>query len=292
MFCFSKQTKRLFFRISKMICIQIKLCLFVLCFCYSSLFGDNTEIKKLFDHASEEELAELERFSSSLLAGTVSGYVLYGDKPIGWLNLQALTSDYPFTMDYQISLSVLKGLKLWKKFQLPLSSKNYILHIHEEDQAELGFSYLLCINRKAFHAVFLKNELLFKYILGPEINAEALLSKITDPKEDFFKIIKNDVVLIGILLGFGAENALYTSRLELIQSLRNEDNQLSQAEPSFGYHSLEEEYEDVMQKLRLCSEVLDEQLPVICFGCDPTKKRIPRFGEPLRGCSIKAHRNS
>lgn len=266
----TKGLKSMLFKILKKVRLQIKACLLIWCFNQSLLFGENTEIKNTFEKASEEERAQLEQFSSDFLAGTVCGYVLYGDKPVGWVNLQAMTSVYPLTIDYQVSLSVLNGLKMWKKLGLPLSSKNYILHIHE-DSKEV-FSYLLCINRKAFDEVFHKNELLFKYILGPEITADALLNKITDPREDFCQVIKDDVVLIGILLGFGAENAMYTSRLELILAPSKEDTPSSKIEPSFGYLSLKEESADILQKIHVASQVLDEQLPVICFGCDPTKK--------------------
>ena len=51
---------------------------------------------------------------------------------------------------------------------------------------------------------------------GPQISAKKLRA-LESTNEDFFSFMRNDKVLIGILLGFGLENALYVSRAEQIQ---------------------------------------------------------------------------
>ena len=54
------------------------------------------------------------------------------------------------------------------------------------------------------------------YVYGPQISAKKLRA-LESTNEDFFSFMRNDKVLIGILLGFGLENALYVSRAEQIQ---------------------------------------------------------------------------
>jgi len=57
------------------------------------------------------------------------------------------------------------------------------------------------------------------WVLGPNVTAEGLLEQLTNPRETFYSVLKDDKVLIGILLGFGPQNAIHVSRLENLEEM-------------------------------------------------------------------------
>ncbi|MDB6081226.1 MAG: hypothetical protein JWO53_498 [Chlamydiia bacterium] len=71
---------------------------------------------------------------------------------------------------------------------------------------------IIFIHKQKFKEVFSENRDLFYEVLGPQITAESLLQEIEESSDYFWKILDYDQTLLGILLGYGRENALLFRR--------------------------------------------------------------------------------
>lgn len=246
---------------------------------------------------SPEETAILDRFINVMFKYSEGGYVLYGMKPMCFHGFNVFDS---FGGDCEVHRQYVylrEGASLWKKiFQNKMS--NIIIHIYDrpENQAD-DVVGILFINKKMFCETVEKNIALFQYVLGPNVTPLALLDRLTDPNTSFDSVLKSDRVLMGILLGFGVQNALHVSRIENLQvaylsspeqfpwknrltSLNSllggyQDVLLLSSEqrigatdlnPSFSYTSLEEEIRDAISKIECSSQKLLEKRPYFIFG--------------------------
>ena len=78
-------------------------------------------------------------------------------------------------------------------------------------------THLIVINNDLFLNTVNKNIALFRYILGrPNLTAKTLLEDLIKNEEHFWDVIKDDIALTGILLGYGAENSVAQSQYEIM----------------------------------------------------------------------------
>jgi len=252
----------------------------LLIFTESFASDDHFQVQTKLSTISHEDESALHDFLFDLISTTECGYVLYGNKPICFLGVIPPGVDCIGTVGHHKSVFITSGMKTWEKLQFPKESDNYILHMYNHAENHDEPTDVILINRSAFFNVVNANLILFQYVLGPDVTAEKLLKDLLDPSKDFISVLKNDDVLIGILLGFGTNNALYVSRSEqisgsifrrekgiILPSLQIDD--IKASEPSFGYHSVEEELEDLYARSVLSSRNLSEQSPILYFGCLP-----------------------
>ncbi len=75
------------------------------------------------------------------------------------------------------------------------------------------------INISKLKEVIDQNINLFRYVLGATVETEQLVNKIAYSNERLEDILNNDLVLTGIVLGFGTHNSLVGGRLETIEAL-------------------------------------------------------------------------
>src|SRR3990167_3994468 len=104
--------------------------------------------------------------------------------------------------------SLAKGKQLWEDLNISPDNKEFAFNVFENDST----IQIVCINRKAFLQTVRENLSLFRYILGPTLTPESLLSAIFSAKERFFGVVKHNPVLLGILLGHGKQNSLIQAR--------------------------------------------------------------------------------
>lgn len=166
---------------------------------------------------SYQDKAPLETFFRSILVNSEAGYVLLGEKPVC---IEGIISDESFaflvgTKYHQFSVDLAEGLKVLRG--LHISDKKMI--IHEYNSLEYGYRHVLFINKDAFEKVVRENLSLFQYVLGPYITPSLLLKELTNSETTFSTVLKNDKVLIGILLGYGTQNALFHAKLEGSQEI-------------------------------------------------------------------------
>jgi FKBP-type peptidyl-prolyl cis-trans isomerase len=249
---------------------------FISCFLQKmTLVGDEIVLSK-------EEEKTLREFFHALLWGSEVGYVLYGDKPICVESYSGDLSLQRFTVRHHLQTSIREGVKIWNKLQLPFHSSKFSFIV----QPCKSDSVVLFINKPALKNVFDDNANLFRHALGFKLTSDELLEEFN--KKDFFSTLKDDDVLIGILLGFGVDNCLWISRAEAIRgeldpptiklpklspnypfferkrqySLFKDDA----LKPSIGYSSLQEELEDLNRQIEFASPCLEKYSPRLIFG--------------------------
>jgi hypothetical protein len=215
---------------------------------------------------SEEQLSTLETLFRVLMADSQGRYVLYGNKPLCW-EAFAYKEEGSIFMSKWIhifSTKLKRGAHLWRSLELDKFCKNYRLIIAEKSPNE--WQDLLLINKNEMFACIEKNQTLFQYALGPRMNAENLMNEIQNPHNHFSSVMHNDKALIGILLGYGTQNAMCCARVESIQENKCPD-------PSYGFKNTEEEVKWFETKISLSTEFGEKKSPLLpCFGCYDLKE--------------------
>jgi len=123
-----------------------------------------------------------------------------------------LSSQVFFDQFHQKSIYFKKGYEIWKN--LPLKSPNYIIRLF--DESTFCGNELIFVNKKRTKEEIERHLVLFKYVLGPKMDAETFVQSLEMISTPFYPFVKNDRVLLGILLGYGTENALKGSRQDYI----------------------------------------------------------------------------
>lgn len=243
------------------------------------------------EHISTREHAALFCCFKSMLETSEAGYVFYGKKPLCLIGCSSPDLIFQPKEFHRLSVSLSEAKDI---LQNPLfRSGDVIFHF------DIKGGFFLVINKSRFLQVIEENKMLFQYVLGPSITPEQILQAILSPDSSFLEFFKYDRVLIGIVLGYGLENALYASRMENIMFdlmhvedlppfvpytflysnersndlLFYENNFLTLWKkerhylcPSYGYSSLEEELSDIERKMKVSSSKL-QQMPRLIFGC-------------------------
>lgn len=238
----------------------------------------------------------LEIFFRALLTDSEGGYVLYSKKPVCFYTFSTDSQEMPGSANHAMGTYLCEGAKVWEKLlasQSSINNGNYILHIGNYwKKSPKKWRQILFINRHAFLDVVNKNISIFQYVLGPSVSAEKLLKRLLDPEENLASVVKHDNVLIGILLGFGTQNALYGSRIDSLyesafaapnplylpaEPLNTLDKKIllsmeytpddreyfshRDPNPSFGYSSLHEECIELAKALKESSPYLINYFP-------------------------------
>src|SRR5579862_3665347 len=181
---------------------------------FSQLFG-NILIEEQNDYEA------LDQFFKMGISEEEYGYVLEGLKPVSIRNFSPIEAISPYKDPYYAqrtfknTIIVGKALNVWKK--ICLNQQNFALKAIPLDRFtgwEVRF-----INIAKLKEVIEKNIHLFRYILGPKITAETLTQQIADADEDLDSLLQHDLVLTGIVLGYGIYNSVVGGRSETITSL-------------------------------------------------------------------------
>lgn len=127
------------------------------------------------------------------------GYVLFFEnKPACSIGCSSLQKDYR---------KVLKGWKVWKKYEHLFEHPNFIFcneKIFFSENVQIISLYI--INKKNLSKCVDDNEIAFKHYLGENFSKENFIEKIENSK-NLDLAIENKEILKGIVLGFGEESA-------------------------------------------------------------------------------------
>lgn len=244
-----------------------------------------------------EEVAALEDFFKVLCMESEGGYVLYGKKPV-CINGFFVQDDFGGPSEAHRNAVCLKeGASIWKQIRQK-NEGNLIIHIYDQpDSLAKNHIHILFVNKELFCKTVQENLSLFQYVLGPNLTPETLLESLIDPTQTFHSVLKEDKVLIGILLGFGTQNALHGSRIENLQEayikggenipLKNPlkdldsfmghykyvfltqlniNGKVASLKPSFSYKTLEDEITNGLEMIELSSTKLTQNKPHFVFG--------------------------
>jgi FKBP-type peptidyl-prolyl cis-trans isomerase len=211
-------------------------------------------IKDFVSDLSKSQKTILNEFLLTI-AESPSGHVLFGDRPMS-IEAYDTSSQRILTGLNPRTVALAKGKELWEDFNISPENKEYSFTTFESD----ANSQIICINRRAFLQVVKENIALFRYVLGPALTPEGLLNALTSSENRFYEVLKNNQVLLGILLGHGKQNSLVHSRLTFLSDpyafgYEEEFPFISKKlcrswaasskkyyrPPSFGFHSINEE---------------------------------------------------
>lgn len=271
------------------------------CLCVTCSFACHASIT-----LTPKEASSLEGFFRFVFEETGAAYVLEGVKPLCVLGISSGDELGAGFDCHQMSVVLREGMDVWNNKIDPLQKKtNYMIHSYNNPDAKFAeHQHVLFINKKLFLETVEKNLSLFQYVLGPSVTPEKVLEQITSKDSSFSEALgDHNNVLVGIILGYGTKNAITVSRMEEIdlhffsgdalpylaknQSLEQEramffmsDDQpwlSNKMKPSFGYQSVEKEYEALKALVTLPPEELaDSQAPFYfgyCIG-DPQSLKL------------------
>lgn len=198
------------------------------------------------------------------------GYVLCGNKPMCIEEIPKGSSSLKFSEWMYAKILAFQLLKKWHS----QPDNKYIFLFCDY----YNYSHMIIINRESFINTVNTNISLFRYILGRTLTAELLLNELVINQNRFWDILKDNNALIGILLGYGTNNALIHSRgLDL--SKKQHPPQASmfpyfyssvEGTPSLGFSSIEEEITTLGQLQDCSRDILTySSYEVPCFGCEP-----------------------
>ena len=174
---------------------------------------------------------------------------------------------------------------IFKKNQHLLSSGNIIVRFSEDEEA----TYVLMINKKNLLKTLKEHISDFKQVLGPDATVESLFTQITDRDYSFVDVIKDHVALVGILLGYGRNNAWQFHRKNTIR------HKLREFKPPIKRDGLlEKEFAEIVEKTTSFSEDNHEykyilkspRIPLLHFCADPnsveTKSLLEQYEKERR----------
>ena len=174
------------------------------------------DIKNILSQLSECDKQDLNDLFHVLMDDDQFSYTLFGDKPV------SLSGDYIITPDEDKLSGISSGeifwqkWAVWKRNQERFSISHY-LFIEEPayNRRDSTMVFIFFINKKAFMETVNKNIQAFRDVLGYNVAASELLEKMK--KENaFMSLLKDNEMLLGILLGYGENNAkLYARRMSL-----------------------------------------------------------------------------
>ncbi len=249
----------------------------------------NMKVKAFVSLLSEEQRSVLAGFFKMIIGESLSGYVIFGDKPL-CVEAWSLEEEETIFSGFDPELLLYtKWQDLWKSLEISPENKEYLFILFDVDY---GYRHLICINRKAFIQTVNDNITLFRYVLGPTLTAEQLLDQLIHSKSRFYDVLKDDHVLLGILLGYGRQNALLVSRKELISDVFPKDYKedfpyiakkvrfthkklpkIQSRRPSIGYDCLADEINALKKKTVVSTHLkLFKTCTLPHFGCEPASQ--------------------
>jgi hypothetical protein len=241
------------------------------------LFAQN--IDDILGKLSTSDRQSLEELFHILIDEDQFGYTLFGDKPV------SLSGDFTVT-PYEVTLSGIpsgglfwKKWDIWKNIQKDLCiTKYFFIKEPAFNRPDGMMSFLFLINKKAFLETVNQHIQTFRSILGQDVTSVKLLEKM-EKEQAFMKPLKNSELLLGILLGYGKNNAqLYDRRMQLRKFITSKSMPIlpeKKPQPSQGFSSIEEEVNFLNQQLRPFSS-LDNGVPwmisPVQFAANPDYK--------------------
>lgn len=187
---------------------------------YCALDAKTTSIR--IDDRKDYEILDL--FFKMGVQEEEYGYVLEGIKPISARQFYPLDTfpmkDFSYSEnEFKKTLLVRETIQVWSK--LCTQQDNFVLKALPviENEAEACGYEVQFIHMGKLCEVIGENIDLFKYILGPCVEADELVNRIAHSNERLTDILKDNPTLIGIVLGFGSNNSIMGGRLETIDRL-------------------------------------------------------------------------
>lgn len=201
-----------------------------------------------FSHKDTDELRKLFRF---LFAENAFGYTLLGDKPMSFCFLPTgqphiSTRDHIFKICLRGDRSFVPGVLAWNKLQIGNHFGNYLLVFFKEKNLP---TFAIIINKRSFYRAVNENIEDFKEIYGLDVTAEKILQRVFKAEWLFGELFSQHY-LLGILLGYGKQNAALFQRRNELYYPSFQIPFLQKARPGRKFSTVKEEMEFINKCLR------------------------------------------
>lgn len=212
------------------------------------------DITNIFSGLSAYDKQELNDLFHVLMDDDQFIYTLFGDKPV------SLSGDYVIT-PYEFLLSGISSSQIfWKKWAVWKRnqerfciSRYFFIEEPAYNRGDNTMFFIFFINKKSFIEAVNQNIQAFRDVLESDITAVQLLEKMEN-EHAFMNLLKDNEMLLGILLGYGEHNAkLYARRTTLRKFITGKTSPTLPTErplPSKGFASIEEEEKFLNEQLR------------------------------------------
>lgn len=155
---------------------------------------------------TRREAKILKKFFHRLLIWELFGYTFTGDKPISYTGYKkpfcSLSSLFPSNRE------IYQGWNCWQKYLPKIPSPKFLFLVEENPWKKDEFLLIIMDQDQVLSTIQQNIDLFEKYLEEPVVSFQKFLKP--PQKSSLFKDLlqKNDL-LMGILLGFGRENAQY-----------------------------------------------------------------------------------
>ncbi|MBX9744876.1 MAG: FKBP-type peptidyl-prolyl cis-trans isomerase, partial [Chlamydiales bacterium] len=240
------------------------------------------EIDQFIEKIPYEQKITLEHTSKNMLTSMFAtlGYVLYGNKPMCIVGAYELLKIPNAQASCDIDLTELKWFDFLTGLNIQPQDKKYPFI----ECRHKYLRHLIFINRNLFIETVNKNLPLFRSVLGRTLTAESFLDTLLKSGDHFYDTLKFNKLLLGILLGYGTQNALLVSREEDLTCELGDDRTYFPFEnyetfigfqqvPSIGFSTIQEEQEKLSSLIQISTNIKDfDDCPIPNFGCDLSLK--------------------
>lgn len=164
-----------------------------------------------------DEKEKLEKFFDFLMHHSIIGYSLCGEKPVSIDTFPTLTK-IPFQYAIKIFVkhpgySILwNGIKTWQSYSHLFPSDLFVIRYIPD------YNTIVLINKRATLNVIEANLDLFQKYSNSKQTALEFLEEVCFPKDKEY-MIRYNITLLGILLGYGRNNSLAFSKRNYVQKL-------------------------------------------------------------------------
>lgn len=175
-------------------------------------------LDKNLSQISKDDEKNLDNFFGYLVTRTTFGYTICGEKPISIECLPCSLNNQEFplihlSLNSYRDLLLKQGWKTVKKYQSLLENDLFVLREVKKR------NILVIINKKNCLRTIADNLNLFHSILKSDLTAQGYLDQVCHPFEGE-DILDKSEILLGVLLGYGRNNAIaYDYREKLAQQL-------------------------------------------------------------------------
>lgn len=210
----------------------MKLFLFLLLLCFSSLIAQEINIKPSISHRIQlippKEREILEKFFRRLFYHADFSYTLFGLKPMGSIdyNLHFLSSPQFYkNPEHHLYLMALdeKSWKIWEKYQHLFPMEKYAF-INIRKNSSFGF---LLVNKEKSYAVIEKNLQLYQDFTEKKVCPRTLLHMLCQGQLTYsLSIVPYSLLYykaLGLLYGYGEENVQVFIKRNQLQDLLLQD---------------------------------------------------------------------
>lgn len=168
----------------------------------SQFFVHGSGVDEKLQAIPEQDKQILEGFFTNLILSEYFGYVLFGNKSMAAAGFE--TEFTPDALDetalkqHQIQL----GWQTWEKYSELFPSEKLILRLSKSPLGN-SYSWIVLINKETTLKCINANILVFKDLLGNDLNPEGLLQRLCTTGHIFGEALKRQDGLLGMLLGYG-----------------------------------------------------------------------------------------